>query len=131
MNFLNNNMIKKKFSALNEDSSMIYNKWVSGIAKRDLDSDVITVNDIVDRFRNRSQAPKVLPYPLNYILDFLGEIFVQTANLRRLLQQSINNPVIKEKKEKINAVREINEKMDKVQQIIYSITEDLNKIVDN
>lgn len=123
-------MIKKKVSALNEDSSMIYNKWVSGIAKRDLDSDVITVNDIVDRFRNRTEAPKILPYPLNYILDFLGELFVQSANLRRLLAQSINNPIVKENKEKILAVKEINEKMDKIQQIIFSVTEDLNKIVD-
>jgi len=123
-------MIKKKFSALNEDSSMIYNKWVSGIAKRELDSEVITVDDIVDRFRNRTEAPKILPYPLNNILDFLGELFVQSANLRRLLAQSINNPIVKENKEKILAVKEINEKMDKIQQIIFSVTKDLNKIVD-
>lgn len=124
-------MIKKKFSALNEDSSMIYNKWVAGIAKRELDSDVITVNDIIDRFRNRTVAPKILPYPLNSMLDMLGELFVQAANLRRLLQTSVSNPLIKEKKEKIIAVRDINEKMDKIQQIIFSVTEDLNKIVDS
>jgi len=116
---------------INEDTSMIYNKWVSGIAKREFQPEVITVADIINRFRNNQQAKKILPYPLNNILDFLGEIFVQCANLRGLLNQSFKNPVIKETSEKIKAIRSLNEKLDKIQNIIFSCTEELDEIVEN
>jgi hypothetical protein len=116
---------------INEDTSMIYNKWVSGIAKRELQPEVITVADIINRFRNNQQPKRILPYPLSNILDFLGEIFVQCANLRGLLNQSFKNPVIKENSEKIKAVRNLNEKLDKIQNIIFSCTEELDEIVEN
>lgn len=116
---------------LKEDTSMLYNKWVSGIAKRDLQPEVITINDIINRFRNRYVATvKVLPYPLQNMLDYLGELFVQSADLRRLLSISLTNPVIKEKAQNEEAIKNLNEKLDKIQNIIFSCTEDLNKIVE-
>ena len=122
--------MKKRPSVLSEDSTMLYNKWVSGIAKRDLQPEVITIGDIVNRFRNRQQAPKQLPYPLDRMVDRLGDIFVKCAELRRTLGDSLLNPTIKDSKDKIQAVRELSIKIDDIQKQIFSCTDQLNKIVE-
>jgi len=122
--------VKKSDAMLREDSSKIYNKWVSGIAKRELQPEVITVSDIVNRFRNSSDAIKSFPYPLQNIVDFLGDLFVQAANLRRLLSSSLSNPTIKDSKVRITAIRSLNDKLDKIQNEIFSCTEELNNLVE-
>lgn len=122
--------MKKKFSVLSEDSRMLYNKWVRGIATRELQPDVITVDDIVNRFRNNNNAPAILPYPLDKFLDFLGDIFIKCADLRRTLGQSVNSPLIKDRADKIQALRRINDKIQKIQNELFSCTEELNKIVE-
>lgn len=122
--------MKNKLTYLWEDSSMMYNKWVSGIAKRDLQPEVITVSDIVNRFRNNSQAPKNFPFPLQNLLNLLGDIFVQCANTRRLLASSFSNPIIKDDAKKIKAIRQLNAKIDKIQNELFTCTEELNKLVD-
>lgn len=123
--------MKKKFSVLNEDSKMLYNKWVRGIATRELQPEVITVDDIVNRFRNNnSQASPIYPYPLDKMMDFIGDIFVKCADLRRTLAMSVSNPLIKDKADKIQAVRKLNDKIQKMQEQLFSCTEELNKIVE-
>jgi len=122
--------VKNNLTFLWEDSSQMYNKWVSGIAKRDLQPELITVADIVNRFRNNSQAPKTFPFPLENLLNLLGDIFIQCANTRRLLASSFSNPVIKDDSGKIKAIRELNAKMDKIQNELIACTDALNKLVD-
>lgn len=122
--------MNKRPSAINEDSTMLYNKWVSGIAKRDLQPEVITVNDIINRFRNRYDKPVQLPYPLDKILDFVGDMFVKCADFRRQLALSVNNPVIKDSKDKIQTVRELNTKIQKIQDQLLTFTDELNKLVE-
>ena len=122
--------MKKTPLVISEDSIKLYNQWVSGIAKRDLRPEVITINDIINRFRNRYDKPKILPYPLDRMLDFIGDLFVKCADLRRTLASSVNNPLIKDSKEKIQTVRELNEKIQDVQDRILSCTEELNKLVE-
>jgi hypothetical protein len=124
---MNNN-----FKVLNEDDQKIYNKWVKGIAKQDAPSQVITVDDIINRYRNTlsSNAPKTLPYGLENLLNEIGNIFIKAADIRFGLSKSVLNPVISEHKDKIRAVREINKKMEKIQEILFSTTEDMNKIVE-
>ena len=121
----------KKHSVLSEDSTMLYNKWVSGIAKRDLQPEVITVADIVNRFRNRFDQPdKPLPYPLNFMVDRLGDLFIKCAELRKKLVDSFVNPNIRDDKSKIQAIRSLNQKLNDVQDVITSCTEELNKLVE-
>lgn len=123
--------MNKKYGVLNEDTKMLYNKWVRGIATREMQPEVITVDDIVNRFRNNnSQANPIYPYPLDKMMDFIGDIFVKCADLRRTLAMSVNNPLIKDKAKKIQAVRELNNKIQKMQEQLFSCTEELNKIVE-
>jgi thiaminase len=123
--------VNKKYGVLNEDTKMLYNKWVRGIATREMQPEVITVDDIVNRFRNNnSDANPIFPYPLDKMMDFIGDIFVKCADLRRTLAMSVNNPLIKDKAKKIQAVRELNNKIQKMQEQLFSCTEELNKIVE-
>ena len=122
--------MSKRPSVLSEDSQKLYNKWVSGIATRDLQPEVITVADIVNRYRNTTDAPKRLPFPLELALDYLGDIFVKCADFRRQLQNSLVNPVVKDNAEGMKAIRELNKKMEAIQDAIFSCTEQLNKIVE-
>lgn len=122
--------MSKKYKFINEDSQMLYNKWVRGIATRDLQPEIITVSDIVNRFRNNNDAPKKLPYPLDVVIDFLGDIFVKCADLRRNLAQGVNSPLIKNNANKIKAVRELNTRIGKIQEDLFNCTEVLNKILE-
>jgi len=122
--------VSKRPTVISEDSIKLYNKWVAGIAKRDLQPEVITVDDIINRFRNRYDKPKILPYPLDRMLDFIGDLFVKCADLRRTLAGSVNNPIIKDSKNKIQTVRLLNAKIQDIQDKILSCTQELNKLVE-
>ena len=125
--------MRDKFNILLEDDQKMYNKWVKGIAKQDAPSEVITVDYIINRYRNTSsyEAPKQLPYGLDNVLNTMGDIFVKCANLRQTLAFAMRNPVISEHVQRVNAVKSTNDKMNKVQETIFSCTEDINKIVEN
>jgi len=123
--------VNKRPSVLNEDSMKLYNQWVSGIAKRDLQPEVVTVADIVNRYRNTKEPVRELPYPLNSAVNALGDLFVKCADMRRLMADSISYPIIKENEDSIRAIRKLNEKIAEIQNIIVSCTDELNQIVEN
>jgi hypothetical protein len=121
----------KKQKLLFEDFNKIYNKWVSGIAKRESSSNVITVDDIVNQYRNNSEyeAPKELPFPLDKSLPLLADIFTKISAYRGILEQASGNPVIKENKESLKQLQKVWKKMQTMQDILFSVTVNLNKIV--
>jgi hypothetical protein len=125
--------MREKFKILEEDDTKIYNKWVKGIAKQDAPSQVITVDDVINRHRNSLsyEAPKNLPYGLDNLLDQIGRIFGMCAEVRLSLSKSMSNPVINQHTYRIKAVNTINDKMEKIQEMLFSTTEDMNKIVEN
>jgi len=113
-----------------EDFNKIYNKWVSGIAKREAPADVITVDDIVNQYRNNMnyEAPKELPFPLDRSLPLLGDLFGKLSEYKTLIQQSTSNPVIHNNKSNVKQLEKIWLKVQTIQDIIFSITVNLNKI---
>jgi hypothetical protein len=125
--------MRDKFNILQEDDQKIYNKWVKGIAKGDAPAQVITVDDVINRYRNTSsyEAPKRLPFGLDYLLDQIGDIFAKCANVRMSLAQAMKNPVIYENNQRVNAVKKINDKINLIQETLFSCTEEMNSIVEN
>jgi hypothetical protein len=125
--------MRDKFKILQEDDTKIYNKWVKGIAKQEAPSQVITVDDVINRYRNSisNEAPKQLPFGLDSLLNQIGDIFNKTSMIRLDLSKAIRNPVVYEHSNRIKAVRNINDKLEKIQEILFSTTEDMNKIVEN
>jgi hypothetical protein len=123
--------MSKSKKILFEDFNKIYNKWVSGIAKREAPSNVITVDDIVNQYRNNMnhEAPKELPYPLDKSLPMLGDIFTKLSDYKNLIEQSTHNPLIGKNKANIKQLEKVWMKMQTIQDILFSITVNLNKIV--
>lgn len=114
-----------------EDFNKIYNKWVSGIAKREAPDNVITVDDIVNQYRNNMEyiAPKNLPYPLDKSVTMLGDIFSKLSEYKSLIHQSTQNPIIGENKKNIEQLKKVWLKVQTIQDILFSLTVNLNKIV--
>ena len=125
--------MRENFNILHEDDQKMYNKWVKGIAKQESPSQVITVNDIVNKYRNTisHEMIKQLPYGIEFLVNQIGDIFTKTSNIRADLNRAIRNPVISEHKHRIDSVKKLNDKMDKIQEILFSCTEDMNKIIEN
>ena len=125
--------MREKFNILLEDDQKMYNKWVKGIAKQESPSHVITVDDIINKYRNTTahEMIKQLPFGMESLIAQFGDIFAKTANVRATLKSAEKNPVVFQHKHRVDAVEKINEKMEKIQQIIFSCTEDMNKIVEN
>jgi len=82
------------------DEVMQYNKWVSGIASRDLSTQRVSLNDIFDTNKNPQipgavKAGNDLPYPLRNVINQLGDLYVNSSNSVELFKQALNNPNIK------------------------------------
>lgn len=125
--------MRETFNILLEDDQKIYNKWVKGIAKQESPSHVITVSDIVNQFRNTNthEAIKQLPFGMESLLQQIGDIFSKTSQVRATLKSAERNPVVFQHKHRVDAVNDFNDKMDKIQQILFSCTVEMNKIVEN
>ena len=120
----------KNQKILFEDFNKIYNKWVSGIAKREAQADVVTVDDIVNQYRNNLDqgAPKQLPFPLDRSIDVLGDIFSKLSDYKQIIDQASKNPVINKNKSNIKQLEKIWKKVQAIQDILFSVTVNLNKI---
>jgi hypothetical protein len=116
----------------NEDTEMIYNRWVSGIASRELKGQTLTVDDLVKKFspEGASMAPKTLPYPLDRILESLADNFVKLSDCKMICEMSKNNPLIGSKKEKLQQLEQVIGMIQKAQKILEETIIPLNKILE-
>ncbi len=94
-----------KHPILFEDTVSHYNKWVQGIASRDLASQKIGFKDIVrknethlDQNPNLSKAEPTMPHPIPNAVSVLGDLITQTSNAINLFRQSLRNPVLQNNK---------------------------------
>tara|TARA_R110002020_G_scaffold95882_3_gene229753 strand:+ start:2195 stop:2551 length:357 start_codon:yes stop_codon:yes gene_type:complete len=79
------------------------------------------------------KSPPILPYDLNEMNDMLGNIFVSLAELRNMLSRVNNQPVegpteIPVKSINKGAIHNITNKIDKINELILDIPDDLAKI---
>lgn len=107
---------------------MQYNKWVSGIASRELGSQRVTLRDLFDKSVNQSpddaKADKALPYPLPSVIEQLGELFLNAENSMNLFKTSLNNPVIQKNPEAKKQVEFMVKKLDVVMKILKTLFRD-------
>ena len=112
---------------------MNFNKWVSGIASRELASQKVTLKDLFDKGVNQSlnsaKVDKVLPYPLPNVIEQIGELYLYTTNSKRLFKTALSNSVIKNNKAAKEKVIEIYKKLDQIEQIINSIIKNSETVV--
>lgn len=93
---------------VSEDDTMMYNRWVQGIATRDLKGNPIMMSDLKQSSDTQNyttsdisspnyKLPKQLPYPLSTIYDDLADFTVTYSNILEKLRMGAKNPVTKEK----------------------------------
>lgn len=89
---------------ISEDNTMMYNRWVQGIATRDLKGNDIMMSDLkkvsdTQNYTNSDigypfiQIPKTLPYPLSTIYDDIAGFVIDYSNIMEKLTRSLQNPV--------------------------------------
>ena len=79
------------------------------------------------------KAPPILPYDLNEMNEMLGNVFVSLAELRNMLSRIKNQPEegptqLPYKGINKGAIDNINNKIDKINELVLDIPEDLAKI---
>jgi len=108
-----------KKAVLFEDFTNHYNKWVSGIASRELGTQRVTLKDlfdktVTDQLPGAAKAEKVLPYPLPSVIEQIGELYLHANNTRSLFNDSLKNPVILKNKAALETVKEVVGKLDNI-----------------
>ena len=101
----------------------------------------MNVQDQISMYKDNEKdqkAPPILPYDLQHINDVLGTAFVSLAELRNMLLRACQQPVQGDPTQlpydqasgKLNkaAVQNITDKIDKINELILDIPEDLAKI---
>ena len=111
-----------------------YNKWVSGIASRELATQKVTLKDIFDgpnteQNPNDAKAEPVLPYPLQNVIPQIGELYINANNAKQLVMLSLNNPVVAKNGVAKEAVKNIADKLDFILQTVQDIIKQTNQPV--
>jgi hypothetical protein len=86
----------------------------------------MNVQDQLSMYKDNEKyqkAPPILPYQLQQINELLGNTFVSLAELRNMLSKAKANENISS-----GAINQINDKIDKINELILDIPEDLSKI---
>ena len=101
---------------ISEDDTMMYNKWVQGIATRDLKGSNIVLSDLKQQSDSQNytnsdigapkiKLPKKLPYPLDTLYDDLAGLLVAYGNILEKLKKGSESPILKgDDKEKYEQV---------------------------
>lgn len=113
---------------------MQYNKWVSGIASRELGSQRVTLRDLFDKsvnqFPNDAKADKVLPYPLPSVIEQLGDLYINACNASNMFKGALNNPVVKENESAKESIKIVAAKLDTIIKELKEIFSQTGKTVD-
>ena len=86
----------------------------------------MNVQDQINMYKDNERhqkAPPILPYELQHMNELLGNTFVSLAELRNMLANAKGNKGISD-----GAVDQINNKIDKINELILDIPDSLAKI---
>ena len=86
----------------------------------------MNVQDQMDMYKDNEKyqkAPPILPFELDQMNELLGNTFVSLAELRNMLSKAKESESISN-----GAVDHINNKIDKINELILDIPDDLAKI---
>ena len=94
---------------INEDMSMMDNKWTSDPSRREHKPTVMTLFDIVkayDRLKDSNhKAPVVMPYPTQFLVQDLGALYVKSEEIANALKNAAKNPLIGDNEDAMEATK--------------------------
>jgi hypothetical protein len=90
--------VRKK--VLFEDTTMQYNKWVSGQAAREFNSQRMKFKDLVSQYHDTDQSPNAakadnaLPYEVVNAANILSNLVADTVRTINAFKQAVESPVV-------------------------------------
>jgi hypothetical protein len=102
-------MAEKK-KVISEDASMMSNKWTSDASRREMKPTVLTIFDIVKAYDSMKggdiKAPKVMPYPTQFLVQELGDLYIKATEVAQLIKQAAENPLIRDSERSMSAAKQ-------------------------
>ena len=103
-------MMSDKKKPLKEEFTLTQNKWNAEVANREMKPTVMTLFDLVkayDKIKSTDiKAPIVLPQPMQFLTEDMGELYIKAVEIAGKLKQAAMNPLINSSKPALVATRE-------------------------
>lgn len=130
-------MKKYKFDLIAEDLTQQSSNFIGSQTgqgqgtQRPKKVSIMDLLKVQDDLQKRSEtAPGALPYPLTTsVFDKFVESFTAINDIKSILKQTVNNPVISTDDENKQAVQKMYKKLEKIQVLIKMCGEDLDKLI--
>lgn len=129
---------KNQNKALFEDLQMGSNNFLgvggsAGQSAMTLKPGKVTLLDLIDQAKDweeeMNRAPNRLPFPLQEGLsDQLGELYIDTAEIKSKVAQSVKFSIIKDNETMLKAVKKIHKKLSAIEQTIKEVVSDLDQL---
>lgn len=114
----------KKYKTLFEDTTMRYNKWVQGVAQRDMSTTPMRLSDVK---KPGTKEPNTTPPILDGTSQILGCIVLNVGNLQQKLMVALES-TLAEKKETKKILEDNKYRVRWIQREINKIIKDIKKI---
>lgn len=129
---------KNKNKTIFEDLQMGSNNYLgvggsAGSSAMTLKPGKVTLLDLIDQAKDweeeMNRAPNRLPFPLQEGLsDQLGELYIDTADIKSKVAQSVKFSIIKDNETMLKAVKKIHKKLSAIERTIKEVVSDLDQL---
>jgi len=92
-------------TALFEDTTMAYNRWVQGIASRELASTRVNVPQVLNKQPIVDKAPKTMHPVLDKTPEIVGSLILNLTNLSQKVDLALNSNLVKSERKKETLIR--------------------------
>ena len=101
--------MSKKKKVITEDMNQMSNNWTSDLSRREMKPTVLTLFDLVkayDKLKGTdAKAPVILPYPSQFLVQELGELYMKAEEVAQNIKTAARNPLIKDDKQALLACK--------------------------
>jgi len=123
---------KTRFNTIVEDTMQQTQNFISNDT-RELAPRKVSILDLVQQ-QNKMQddidkAPDIIPAPLNNgIIDHIGNLYITSMDIRDILSQAQNNPLVRDNEKANKIVSKMKTKLEKISEAIKSLGSDIDEL---
>ena len=113
-----------------EDVLAMSDKWATGTSGRNVGPEPMSLLDMLKKSDNQHpnyiKAPGSMPHSVQNLVQLLGDLYVQSAEVKKSLLLAKANPVLDDKTKAKAQIQKIVKKIETIQKIINSISIDID-----
>jgi hypothetical protein len=117
----------RRATAIFEDTTMAYNRWVQGIASREHATTQVGVAQLMGRQNSPDKPPKPLHPTLDKTPEILGNAILNLTNLRQKVNLALVSNLAQDSKKK-NTLLKIQKKISRNLRFLNSFIDDFNSL---